>query len=115
MQKSYLLECPPAIAFDCAIKTLQTFQLDGKMHINHRFMTVTSTFIYRIPSLEALASIKILSASIEPTENGCSRMYLTVDYPPAKAYNKGTILLAIAEYLDRYSQMLDQLMSHGNV
>lgn len=111
VQESYLVECNPATAFECAIKTLQTFEIDGKFYVNHRFMTVATTFRFSLPS-DAVALRKILSISISPAENGYAWLRLACDHLPLHAYNKGNIILTIVEYLERYTLMLDKILSN---
>ncbi len=112
VQNNLMVSCNPTTAFECAIRTLKTFQNRYEMYINSRFLTVTTT-IQHHASGDMLTDLKVISITILPNVNGCSQMQLTCDFQPSKAFNKGSILLTIAEYLDRYSRMLDQMIQEN--
>ena len=113
VQNNFILKCDPNTAFECAIKTLQTFKINGQIHINQRFLTVSAALYFYL-SCDAIAAEKVLSISVLPMENGLVNIRITGDHLPMKAYNKGNIILTIAEYLDRYSQLLDHLSNSNN-
>lgn len=108
VQNSFLVSCSASTAFDCAIRTLKTFQTTEKLYINQQFLTVTTTIKYQAPG-EALSILKVITITIRPQGKTESQIQLTCDHTPVKSLCKGGVLYTIAEFLDRYSQILAQM------
>lgn len=108
IQKNLNVFCDPEVAYDCAIKTLNTFKNTEKMYTNRHFYTVTATIYHRTPG-ETITMIKVFSVTIQPNENGNTQMQIIVDHLPSHAINAGALLVTIAEFLDRFSSMLNQI------
>lgn len=108
VQNSFLVPYSASTAFECAIRTLKTFKITEKVYINQQFLTATTTIYHHAPN-EVTSMLKVISITIWPLEKSKSQIQLICDHPPGQVNNKGGILYTIAEFLERYSQMLAQM------